>query len=296
MQLTRNKTEGGNGMALFNEKEMNRQVEKKSETKPSPQPPKQEKKPGEVVKIKGFQEKKETQPVVAPLREEVMPVKKIKKNMMQHLGNKKQEVVQKTAKIDEASGRQGKKEKEKKAKKKEKPPHIKKSIAEIIPIVDITENGVFEFREEQGFVDILQIQGTDIYSMNEEEAEFAIYHLAHYYQSYQESIKVVSMNFPVSTEPQQRFLLKKIEACQNPLYERFLVEKLKELQYLEWGRTNREYFLFVYGENEFVVKERVESSKRYLQRCIPLLEMEEEKKIEILYKLHNQNSKIGSKK
>ncbi|MCI0767515.1 hypothetical protein [Bacillus sp. TL12] len=283
-------------MALFNEKEMNNGVGKKSEAKPSPQLPKQEKKPGGVVKIKGFQEKKEAQPTVAPLREEEMPVKKKKKNLMQHLGKKKKDVVKKTAKIDEDSGSKGKTEKEKKAKKKEKPPHIKKSIAEVIPIIDMTESGVFEFREEQGFVDILQIQGTDIYSMNEEEAEYAIYHLAHYYQSYQESIKIVSMNFPVSTERQQRFLLKKIETCQNPLYERFLVQKLKELQYLEWGRTNREYFLFVYGENEFVVKERVESSKRYLQRCIPLLEMEEEKKIEILYKLHNQNSKIGMKK
>lgn len=286
-------------MALFNEKEMNNGVGKKSEAKPSPQLPKQEKKPRGVVKIKGFQEKKEVQPAVAPLREEEMPVKKKKKNLMQHLGKKKKDVVKKTAKIDEDSGSKGKTEKEKKAKKakkKEKPPHIKKSIAEVIPIIDMTESGVFEFREEQGFVDILQIQGTDIYSMNEEEAEYAIYHLAHYYQSYQESIKIVSMNFPVSTERQQRFLLKKIETCQNPLYERFLVQKLKELQYLEWGRTNREYFLFVYGENEFVVKERVESSKRYLQRCIPLLEMEEEKKIEILYKLHNQNSKIGMKK
>ncbi|MEK4660176.1 MULTISPECIES: hypothetical protein [Bacillus] len=285
-------------MALFNEKEMNRGVEKKSEAKPSLELPKQEKKPGGVVKIKGFQEKKDAQPTVAPLREKEMPVKKKKKNLMQHLGKKK-DVVKKTAKIDEDSGSKGKTEKEKKrkkSKKKEKPPHIKKSIAEVIPIIDMTESGVFEFREEQGFVDILQIQGTDIYSMNEEEAEYAIYHLAHYYQSYQESIKIVSMNFPVSTEPQQRFLLKKIETCQNPLYERFLVQKLKELQYLEWGRTNREYFLFVYGENEFVVKERVESSKRYLQRCIPLLEMEEEKKIEILYKLHNQNSKIGTKK
>ncbi|MEN1938265.1 hypothetical protein AAIE21_22485 [Paenibacillus sp. 102] len=286
-------------MALFNEKEMNNGVGKKSEAKPSPQLPKQEKKPRGVVKIKGFQEKKEVQPTVAPLREEEMPAKKKKKNLMQHLGKKKKDVVKKTAKIDEDSGSKGKTEKEKKAKKakkKEKPPHIKKSIAEVIPIIDMTESGVFEFREEQGFVDILQIQGTDIYSMNEEEAEYAIYHLAHYYQSYQESIKIVSMNFPVSTERQQRFLLKKIETCQNPLYERFLVQKLKELQYLEWGRTNREYFLFVYGENEFVVKERVESSKRYLQRCIPLLEMEEEKKIEILYKLHNQNSKIGTKK
>ncbi|PFW89709.1 hypothetical protein COL32_09090 [Bacillus pseudomycoides] len=286
-------------MALFNEKEMNRGVEKKSEAKTSPELLKQEKKPGGVVKIKGFQEKKETQSTVAPLKEEEMPVKKKKKNLMQHLGKKKKDVVKKTAKIDEDSGSKGKTKKEKKAKKakkKEKPPHIKKSIAEVIPIIDMTESGVFEFREEQGFVDILQIQGTDIYSMNEEEAEYAIYHLAHYYQSYQESIKIVSMNFPVSTEPQQRFLLKKIETCQNPLYERFLVQKLKELQYLEWGRTNREYFLFVYGENEFVVKERVESSKRYLQRCIPLLEMEEEKKIEILYKLHNQNSKIGTKK
>lgn len=101
-------------MALFNEKEMNRQVEKKSETKPSPQPSKQEKKPGEVVKIKGFQEKKETQPVVAPLREEVMPVKKTKKNMMQHLGNKKQEVVQKQRRLTRLREDKGRRKKRKK--------------------------------------------------------------------------------------------------------------------------------------------------------------------------------------
>ncbi|MDC2867803.1 hypothetical protein [Bacillus sp. BP-3] len=292
-------------MAVFNEKEMNNQVKKKSEVEPSLKPLKQtvqqEKKKGEVVKIKGFKEKKETKPAVSPFKEEEIPEKKVKRNMMQFLGNQKKNEEQSIARIDEESGRRGEKHKERKikkqkAKKNEKPPHVKKSIAEIIPIIDVTETGIFEFRENQGFMDILQIQGTDIYSMNEEEALLSIYQLGHYYQSFSESIKVISMNFPVSTEPQQRFLMKKIETCKNPLYERFLIQKLKELQYLEWGRTNREYFLFVYGESELEVKERVEMSKRFLQRCLPLITIEEEKKIEILYKLHNQNSKIGAKK
>ncbi|EEM13551.1 MULTISPECIES: hypothetical protein [Bacillus] len=103
-------------MALFNEKEMNRGVEKKSKAKTSLELPKQEKKPGGVVKIKGFQEKKEAQPTVAPLREEEMPVKKKKKNLMQHLGKKK-DVVKKTARIDEDSGSKGKTEKKKKIQK-----------------------------------------------------------------------------------------------------------------------------------------------------------------------------------
>ena len=185
------------------------------------------------------------------------------------------------------------KEKRSKA-KKEKPPQIKKLIAEIIPIVDYTESGLFQLKGE-GFFDIWQIQSKDIFAMNEKEASFHIYSLASGFQSYQEAFKVVSLNLPVSTEQQQQYLEKKLERSQNHLYERFLQQKLKELQFLEWGRTNREYFVFIYGKTELMVKERREDLIRYLQRTTPLIEVNDKKKIELIYKLYNQNAKLGNK-
>ncbi|MFP7176520.1 hypothetical protein [Priestia filamentosa] len=184
---------------------------------------------------------------------------------------------------------------EKRAKaKKEKPPQIKKLITEIMPIVDYIENGLFQLKGE-GFFDIWQIQSKDIFAMNEKEASFHIYNLANSFQSYQEAFKFVSLNLPVSTEQQQQYLEKKLERPQNPLYERFLQQKLKELQFLEWGRTNREYFIFIYGKTELMVKERREDLIRYFQRTNPLLEVSDKKKIELIYKLYNQNAKLGNK-
>lgn len=184
----------------------------------------------------------------------------------------------------------------KQKKGKEKTPYVKKSIAEIIPIIDLTEEGLLELKDSQGYFDILQLESKDIFSMNAEETSFNIYNLTYFFQAYQYPIKIVSLNFPVSTEKQQHFIQKKIESCTNPLYERFLNQKLEELQFLEWGRTNREYFLFVYAETELLVQERVDTVKRYLQRSIPAHSVSEEKKLEILYKLYNQNTKLGQRK
>ncbi|MCG3056473.1 hypothetical protein KZ287_30350, partial [Escherichia coli] len=76
---------------------------------------------------------------------------------------------------------------------------------------------------------------------------------------------------------------------------RFLRKKLKELQYLEWGRTNREYFLFLYGPTELAVKERKDQFMRDIQLAVPLLPVSDEKQINFLYKLYNQNAKLGNK-
>lgn len=181
-------------------------------------------------------------------------------------------------------------------KKKEKKPQVKASIADISPIVDMTDDGLIELRDEQGYFDIFQLDSKDIYSMNQEEANFDIFNLAYFYQAFHDSIKIISMNFPVSTVQQQVFLEKKINECTNELYKKFLNQKLKELQFLEWGRTNREYYIFIYGDNQLVVKERIAAVKRYLQRSTPLLEVKKEKKIEVLFKLNNQNAKLGFKK
>jgi len=180
-------------------------------------------------------------------------------------------------------------------KEKEKLPEVKKSVADIIPIIDQTDSGLFQLKDEGGFFGIWQLQSTDINAMHDQEAGRNIYTLAKTYQGDKDPFKIISLNLPVSTQKQQQYLEKKIREANNALSLRFLRKKLKELQYLEWGRTNREYFLFLYGPTELAVKERKDQFMRDIQLAIPLLPVSDEKQINLLYKIYNQNAKLGNK-
>ena len=180
-------------------------------------------------------------------------------------------------------------------KEKEKLPEVKKSVADIIPIIDQTDSGLFQLKDEGGFFGIWQLQSTDINAMHDQEAGRNIYTLAKTYQGDKDPFKIISLNLPVSTQKQQQYLEKKIREANNALSLRFLRKKLKELQYLEWGRTNREYFLFLYGPTELAVKERKDQFMRDIQLAVPLLPVSDEKQINLLYKLYNQNAKLGNK-
>ncbi|MCP1191423.1 hypothetical protein NKR17_20570 [Priestia flexa] len=180
-------------------------------------------------------------------------------------------------------------------KEKEKLPEVKKSVADIIPIIDQTDSGLFQLKDEGGFFGIWQLQSTDINAMHDQEAGRNIYTLAKTYQGDKDPFKIISLNLPVSTQKQQQYLEKKIREANNALSLRFLRKKLKELQYLEWGRTNREYFLFLYGPTVLAVKERKDQFTRDIQLAIPLLPVSDEKQMNLLYKLYNQNAKLGNK-
>ena len=182
-----------------------------------------------------------------------------------------------------------------KEKKKEKLPEVKKSVADIIPIIDQTDSGLFQLKDDGGFFGIWQLQSTDINAMHDQEAGRNIYTLAKTYQDDKDPFKIISLNLPVSTQKQQQYPEKKIREANNALSFRFLRKKLKELQYLEWGRTNREYFLFLYGSTESAVKDQMIQLMRDIQLAVPLLPVSDEKQINLLYKLYNQNAKLGNK-
>ncbi|WP_375345231.1 hypothetical protein ACEWPB_14240 [Priestia megaterium] len=68
-----------------------------------------------------------------------------------------------------------------KEKKKEKLPEVKKSVADIIPIIDQTDSGLFQLKDEGGFFGIWQLQSTHINAMHDQEAGRNIYTLAKTY-------------------------------------------------------------------------------------------------------------------
>ncbi|PFM75265.1 hypothetical protein COJ46_22205 [Bacillus sp. AFS077874] len=177
-----------------------------------------------------------------------------------------------------------------KKKQKEDKPIIKKSIADIIPVIDLTANGFIELRNGE-FMEILQLTTKDVYSLNEEDKNLNIYSFAFFLQSYLEDMKIVPLNFPVDTTIQQQHIQRKLERTDNQLYVPFLKKKLEELRFIEKNRTNREYYLFLYSESEFTLKNKAIQVERLLQRTTPISLLSEEKKIAILYKLNNLNSK-----
>ncbi|WP_369340702.1 hypothetical protein [Bacillus subtilis] len=179
---------------------------------------------------------------------------------------------------------------------KKKQPAIKNSVAELIPIIDMTEEGYFELRDNEGYFHIVQIEGKDIYSRNESESEFDIMMFTQFYRAFHHCVKITCLNFPVETKRQQAYIEKKIEENKNPYYEEFLRRKLKELTYLEWKRSNREYFLTIYGPNIKILEDRIKMGTRLIEKTLHVHEISTEKKLEFLYKLNNLNSKISSKR
>jgi len=280
-------------MVLFNEKETPKKNPIKQKTTGNA-PIFQEKKRSPQLNVLSPKDKK--QKTLQAEKKAIQSPKKVKKkNTLQNDIQEKKQDDKKKKKFSFGSKKTKEKSNQKTSKKKEKEkkPKVKRSIAEIIPLIDITPRGHFELRSNE-FMNIFQIQSEDLYSKNKGEKEYYIYSQAYFRQAYSDPIKEVAMNFPCETKKQQANLQKKLARCKNPMHEKFLKQKLEELRFLEVARTNREYFLFIYGKTEEILEERSHAAKRFLQRSSSLIEIDVEKKLDILYKLYNQNSKIGS--
>jgi len=132
---------------------------------------------------------------------------------------------------------------------KQKKTAVKSSFAEICPIIDITNNDFFEMRSGE-YLEIVQIESKDIYSLNETDLQNDINTLAIFYATYIDDLKIVPLDVPLSLERQKAYIAQRMRNNKNPAYETFLKARMKELENLEKYRTNREYFLFLYSDDE----------------------------------------------
>lgn len=177
----------------------------------------------------------------------------------------------------------------------EKKARIKSSFSSIAPIIDVTSNDFFEMRSGE-YMEILQITSKDIYSLNENDRYSDMSNLANFYISFTKDIKIIPLNVSLNLEVQKKFLYKKLNQNKIPTYQPFLEKRLEEMKQLEKHRTNREYFIFLYEDDESKLLEKIHQVKNLLIRSNPLLELTLEKKYDILFQLNNPNSKpLGEK-
>ncbi|WP_338631280.1 hypothetical protein [Clostridium baratii] len=180
-------------------------------------------------------------------------------------------------------------EKLKKKKEKEELRKVHHTTKELLPLCSLTENENSKCKEE--YLDIFQIESMDINAMNDYDVRGYILSLTNLFKLYLDDIKIISMNFPANTQVQQNYVSKKIKECKNEVHLKFLKERLRQLEAIERIRTNREYYIMIYGATE----EELEKNKATLissSASIKINEIGTEKKIKILKKLNNMNSKI----
>jgi hypothetical protein len=115
--------------------------------------------------------------------------------------------------------------------------------------------------------------------------------LAIFYATYIDDLKIVPLDVPLSLERQKAYIAQRMRNNKNPAYETFLKARMKELENLEKYRTNREYFLFLYSDDEKKLLEKVQRVKSLLSRSNPVIGIPLEKKTNILFQLFNPNTK-----
>lgn len=164
------------------------------------------------------------------------------------------------------------------------------STKELLGVVDVDDDDSIIMKN--GYLDIFQIDSKDIYSLTDVETTMNIYNFIAFLRSYPFDIKLITMNFPVNTLKQQEFIKKKIKECDNKKYYYELIEELEQLVYLESTRQNREFYIMIFIKDT----EEKESIKRTLFRsqniAIQLIPLTVEKKLKILFKLNNPNTKL----
>ena len=164
------------------------------------------------------------------------------------------------------------------------------STKDLLGFVDVDDDDSIIMKN--GYLDIFQIDSKDIYSLTDVETTLNIYNFIAFLRSYPFDIKLITMNFPVNTLKQQEFIKKKIKECDNKKYYYELIEELEQLVYLESTRQNREFYIMIFikdTEEKGSIKRTLFRSQNIAVQLIPLTV---EKKLKILFKLNNPNTKL----
>lgn len=177
---------------------------------------------------------------------------------------------------------------EKKALKKELK-ELNKSIIDIFPIIDYEENFL---KTTYGYMNIYQIQSKEVYSLNDGEKEKHICDFSNFLRLYSDDFKIICMQFPVNTYLQQENIRKKLKTATHPKHKYFLNKRLNELIFLEKHRYNKEFFIMIFSNNLKDMEEKEYLLFRLSNDQFPIDKIDYDKKIKILFKLSNQNSKI----
>lgn len=215
----------------------------------------------------------------------------MKNNKIKDIEVVKKEEKVKLSKEEKLKLKQDKKEKRKEQKElKKEMKNTLPSTRKLLPFIDIDEEDVFITK--QGYLDIYQINTRDTTNLSESERKVYVYSFIAFLRNFVEDFKIIIMNFPVNTVRQQEYIEGRIANCKNKIYLPHLQEELEKLKFMEKHRNNKEYFLMVFMKNKNERDNMMKKIELVQNVAVPLKQIDLEKKIKILFKLNNMNTKL----
>lgn len=165
------------------------------------------------------------------------------------------------------------------------------SISKVLPIKSYNQLNQCFYSADGFYFDILKIVSKDWQSKTENEATFDIIKWCRLYRTYGDDLKIFSLNFKMVTQYQQDYIKNRLNNQKNPYLRRCLERKLKELENLEKYNTAREFYLMIFGESmEAIERNRLNIISKMSRQLVQT--MDENKKIQILFKLCNKNLNV----
>lgn len=165
-----------------------------------------------------------------------------------------------------------------------------KRMQDILPLATF-EAGSFRMQDGT-YMNMVQIVTKDLSHLTPDALAFDELQFAKFYMSYSGDCKIIALNFPTNTKEQQKYFNHKLENTRNPIYRQFLSDNLELLQRVEKQKTEREYYIFYFGENI----EELQNNEMKILATLGAYDMihtiPDEKKRQIIEKINNKSRHI----
>ena len=143
------------------------------------------------------------------------------------------------------------------------------------------------------FLDILAVRTKDRKNLKDEELKYYIYRYTKFYKQYEGDIKYISMNFPVDTSLQRKFMSNYSKKTLDKTRQKWLTRKIDKFNNLDDVVNRREYYLMYFAKSVGeLVKNRSILKNFSAGRNNLFLEIGEAEKFQVIKKLLNMNTLI----
>lgn len=143
------------------------------------------------------------------------------------------------------------------------------------------------------YMDIVEIVSRDLSSKNEEDVYYEIYKKMKFYKTYSDDVKIISLNFPISTLVQRKNLEVYRQKTLDNIRKKWIDIMIDELKNIENTITKREYYLMYFGQNKDIFLKNKTYVLSFMSGKSKIFdELDILKKLKIIKKLYNQNSLI----
>ena len=169
----------------------------------------------------------------------------------------------------------------------------KKSAESMLNLIDVKRyesSSNYFYRKNKKYMDILQIESSDIFSISDSEMEDINFMFRQLYNLLRSDIKIVCMMFPTDIQSQLAHINKLIDKTTNRAVLSVLEEEKATLENISLEQTNKEFYLFIYADsmNELLEKRREILSA--MSKMNGIKEISYSKKETILFKMNNMKS------